>query len=162
MKEKYSYYYKRLKAFPDSSENAEKEGSRKTKAKVCFTDFLELTVCYNVRYKSSAVFNKPFPMWFEPDYESNPSYIVFIIKISFYSYANKTYFHMKSFAVCLTFVMGFKATRKWSFNLNIFLNQLFDEKSRIASILLIQSKFTLRLLNRYLDNNMWISMKECK
>ena len=38
---------------------------------------------------------------------------VFIIKISFNSYANKTNFHMKSFALSLAFIVRFTATRKW-------------------------------------------------
>ena len=36
----------------------------------------------------------------------------FIAKISFQSYANKTNFHMKSFALSLSFMMRFTATRK--------------------------------------------------
>ena len=39
--------------------------------------------------------------------------IVLIMKISFHSYANKTNFHMKSFALSLAFVMRFKVTQKW-------------------------------------------------
>ena len=35
------------------------------------------------------------------------------MKISFHSYANKTYFHLKGFAPSLDFVMRFKATWKW-------------------------------------------------
>ena len=34
-------------------------------------------------------------------------------KISSHSYANKTSFHMKSFALSLAFAVRFKATRKW-------------------------------------------------
>ena len=37
----------------------------------------------------------------------------FIMKISFHSYANKTNFHMKSFALSLAFIMKFTVTRKW-------------------------------------------------
>ena len=39
--------------------------------------------------------------------------MVFIMKISFHSYANKTNFHMKRFALSLAFIMRLKATRKW-------------------------------------------------
>ena len=35
------------------------------------------------------------------------------MKISFHSNANKTYFHMKSFALSLAFIVGLTATRKW-------------------------------------------------
>ena len=38
--------------------------------------------------------------------------VVFVIKISFHSYANETHFHMKSFALSLAFIMRFKTTRK--------------------------------------------------
>ena len=44
---------------------------------------------------------------FEPHCESEALYIVFIMKISFHSYANKTNFHMKALP------MRFKATQKW-------------------------------------------------
>ena len=37
------------------------------------------------------------PRWFEPHHESEASCIVFIMKISFHSHANKTDFLMKSF-----------------------------------------------------------------
>ena len=42
---------------------------------------------------------KPFPSYFEPHYENEALCIVFIMKISFQSYANKTNFHMKSFTL---------------------------------------------------------------
>ena len=57
--------------------------------------------------------NKPFPSCFELHYENEAKYKVFVMKISFHSYANKTYFHMKSFALSLAFVVRFKVTRKW-------------------------------------------------
>ena len=41
--------------------------------------------------------NGPFPSCFEPHYESEAKCKVFIMKISFHSYANKFNFHMKSF-----------------------------------------------------------------
>ena len=37
----------------------------------------------------------------------------FVRKISCYSYANITNFHMKSFALSITFIVRFTATRKW-------------------------------------------------
>ena len=57
--------------------------------------------------------NTPFPSRFEPHYESKPKCKVFIMKISFHSYANKTNFPMESFTLNLTFIMKFTATRKW-------------------------------------------------
>ena len=36
------------------------------------------------------------------------------MKISFHSHANKTNFHIKSFALNLAFIVRFIATRKWS------------------------------------------------
>ena len=35
------------------------------------------------------------------------------MKVSFHSYANKTNFHMKTFALSLAFIVRFTATRKW-------------------------------------------------
>ena len=57
--------------------------------------------------------NIPFPSCFEPHYESKPKSKVFVMKISFHSYANKTNFHKKSFALSLAFIVRFTATRKW-------------------------------------------------
>ena len=57
--------------------------------------------------------NSAFPSCFEPHYESEAKYKVFIMKISFHSYANKTNFHIKSFAFSLAFIARFTATRKW-------------------------------------------------
>ena len=58
-----------------------------------------------------------FPSCFKPHRDSEVSCIVFMMKISFHSSANKINFHMKSFALSLTFVMLFKASRKWPINL---------------------------------------------
>ena len=55
-----------------------------------------------------------------PHYEIEASCIVLTIKISFHSYANKTYFDMKSIAVSLAFVMAFKPTRKWAMDKEYF------------------------------------------
>ena len=56
--------------------------------------------------------NRPFPSSFESRYESEASCLVFIMKISFHSSANKTNFIMKSFALSLAYVMSFKTTRE--------------------------------------------------
>ena len=50
----------------------------------------------------------------EPHYESEAKCKVFIMKISFHSYASKTNFNMKNFALSLTFIMRFTATWKWT------------------------------------------------
>ena len=57
-------------------------------------------------------FNRPFPSCFEPHYESEAKCKVVVMKIGFHSYANKTNFHMKSFALSLTFIVRFTPTRK--------------------------------------------------
>ena len=54
-----------------------------------------------------------FPSCFEPHYEREAKCKFFILKISFHSHANKTNFHMKSFALNLAFIMRFAAARKW-------------------------------------------------
>ena len=56
--------------------------------------------------------NRSFPSCFEPHCENEAMCIDFIMKISWHSYANKTNFHMKSFAFSLTFVMTLKATSR--------------------------------------------------
>ena len=56
--------------------------------------------------------NRSFPSYFEPHYESEAKCKVFIMKISFHSYANKTNFHMKTFALTLAFIMRFTVPRK--------------------------------------------------
>ena len=69
--------------------------------------------CANVNVKGT---NRPFPSCRKPHYESEAKCKVFIMKISFHSYANKTNFHKKSFALSLAFIMRFTATRKWPIN----------------------------------------------
>ena len=58
---------------------------------------------------------RPLPSYCEPHYESEAMSIVFIMNISFHSYAKKTTctFHIKSFAPSLTLITGFTATQKW-------------------------------------------------
>ena len=41
-----------------------------------------------------------------------------VMKISFHSFANKTYFDTKSFALSLAFIVRFTATRKWPIQYN--------------------------------------------
>ena len=55
------------------------------------------------------------------------------MKISFHSYANKTNFHMKSFALSLAFIVRFTATRKWP----IFVS-IAQPRSQSTSILSTQ------------------------
>ena len=55
--------------------------------------------------------NRPLPSCFEP-HESEAKCKVFVVKIGFLSYANKTNFHVKSFALSLAFIVRFTATRK--------------------------------------------------
>ena len=50
-------------------------------------------------YSVLSLLNRPFPSCFEPHYESEAKCKVFVMKISFLSNANKTNFHMKSFAL---------------------------------------------------------------
>ena len=57
---------------------------------------------------------------------------VFIMKISFHSYANKTNFRMKSFALSLAFIMRFTATRNWPIRLGA--NVIHTYKHRLAFI----------------------------
>ena len=66
--------------------------------------------------------NRPFPSRFEPHYESEAKCKVFVMKIGFHSNANKTNFHMKSFALSLAFIVRFTATRKWPITPDIDLN----------------------------------------
>ena len=48
--------------------------------------------------------NRPlFPSCFEPHYESKTKCKVFVVKISFHTYANKTNFHMKSLTLSLAY-----------------------------------------------------------
>ena len=63
--------------------------------------------------------NRPFPSCCEPHYESEAKCKVFIMKISFHSTASKTYFHMKSFALSLAFIMRFTVTQKWPIGIGI-------------------------------------------
>ena len=48
-------------------------------------------------------FNRPFPSCFQPHRKNEAKCKVFIMKISFHFYANKTNFRMKSFALKIGF-----------------------------------------------------------
>ena len=50
---------------------------------------------------------------FEPHYESEAKFKVFIVRISFHSYVNKTNFHVKNFALSLAFIMRLTTTWNW-------------------------------------------------
>ena len=73
------------------------------------------------------IINRPFPSCFEPPYESEAKCEVFVMKISFHSYANKTYFHMKSFALSLAFIVRFTATRIWPIENTLYLLKILLE-----------------------------------
>ena len=82
--------------------------------------------------------NRPFPSCFKPHYEREAKCKVFIMKKSFHSYANKTNFHVKSFALSLAFITRLTATRKWPIShkgtiesLSIG-HQLFGHKRRVG------------------------------
>ena len=77
-----------------------------------FPWFLSI-VLYDSKYRTKENRNRPFPSFFEPHYSSEAKCKVFIMKINFFSYANKTNFHMKNFALGLAFTMRFTVTRKW-------------------------------------------------
>ena len=62
---------------------------------------------------NAEVRNRPFPSCFEPRYKSEAKCKVFVMKISFHSYANKTHFHLKSFALSLAFIVRFTVTWQW-------------------------------------------------
>ena len=63
--------------------------------------------------------NRPLLSCCEPHCESEANCKVFVMKINFHSYANKTNFDMKSFALSLAFMMRYKATRKWPIGSNV-------------------------------------------
>ena len=76
--------------------------------------------------KLSYNINIAFASCFEPHYESEAKCKVFVMKISFHSYANKTYFHMKSFVLILAFIVRFTATRKWPIERAVYENNLIS------------------------------------
>ena len=64
--------------------------------------------------------NRPFLNSYEL-HCTKEKFKVFIMKIRFHSDANKTNFHMKSFALRLAFIMRFTATRKCPINARLIL-----------------------------------------
>ena len=68
--------------------------------------------------------NRPFPSCFEPHCESEAKCKDFVMSISFHSYANKTNFHMKSFAPSVAFIVRFTATRKWPIRFHCWIETL--------------------------------------
>ena len=77
--------------------------------------------------------SRPFPSCFEPHYESEAMCKVFIMKISFHSNANKTDYHMKSFALSLAFIMKFikwrhKMFKGWKWNHDQQVSECFIAK----------------------------------
>ena len=60
--------------------------------------------------------NRPLRVSINLSMKARLSTKFFVMKISFHSNANKTNFHMKSFALSLTFIMRFTATQKWPKN----------------------------------------------
>ena len=70
----------------------------------------------------------PFPSCFEPHYESEAKCKVFIKKISFHSYVNKTNSQTKSFALSRVFTKKFTATRKWPIQKRFQKNQQSKRK----------------------------------
>ena len=63
-----------------------------------------------------------FPSCYEPHYGSEVKCKVLNMKLSFHSYANKTKFHMKRFAVSLASIMRFTTTWKWSNPCHVLLD----------------------------------------
>ena len=59
------------------------------------------------------VYNRPFPSCLVPLFESESWCIAFHMKMSFYSHADKTHFHMRSFARGLALKKRHKTIRKW-------------------------------------------------
>ena len=92
--------------------------------------------------------NWPFPRCHEPHYESEAKYKAFHMKIISHSYANKTYFHMKSFALSLTF-LRFETTRKWRIEQGkhpvVLMRKLRCKIHLIFCLFLSQGKLNLKL-----------------
>ena len=58
-------------------------------------------------------FNRPFPNYLWPHFQSESWCSSFHMQISFHSHANKTNFHMKGWASGLALKMRPKIIRKW-------------------------------------------------
>ena len=98
------------------------------------------------------IFNRPFPSFFKPRYESEAKCKVFVVKISFHSYANKTNFRMKIFPLSLAFIVRFTATRKWPIEELVVKPCLENSGAAIyvgtATILCFNVHTTVEYLNR--------------
>ena len=68
----------------------------------------------NLRLTFASLLNGPFSSCSELHYKSETSWVVFIVKINFHSYANKINFHMESFARKPRFHNEVTTTRKWT------------------------------------------------
>ena len=72
------------------------------------SDYYEANFWISFSNSHKSCIKKPLASNFEPHYENEAVCKVVIMEISFHSYANKTNFHMKSFALSFAFVMRFK------------------------------------------------------
>ena len=103
--------------YSDNTQRTSKRGENISHASTSlFSPWFDV-ICALSEYRRTAKWNlfvnRPFPNCFEPHNESEAKCKVFVMKISFHSYANKTNFLMKRFALSLTFIVRFTATRKW-------------------------------------------------
>ena len=75
------------------------------------------------------------------------------MKISFHSYANKTNFHVRSFALNLAFMARFTATWKWPIEvtLQVFIGQFYTVS--LFNILLSRYLFCDENYSLVLQNN---------
>ena len=71
-----------------------------------------VTMIHSASESVRCVTQRPFLSCFDTRHEREASYMIFIVKISFHSCANKI-FDMKSFARSVDSIMTFKAIRKW-------------------------------------------------
>ena len=67
-------------------------------------------------------FNRPFSSCLVPLFQSESWCIAFHMKMSFHSHADKTHFHMKSFARGLALKKRHKTIRKWPIGSNAACN----------------------------------------
>ena len=64
--------------------------------------------------------NRPFPSCFVPLFQNESWSIAFHMKMSFHLHADKTHFHMKSFARSLALKKRHKTIRKWPITEKVF------------------------------------------
>ena len=70
---------------------------RKEEKKKLEMDFVVFSLAIFAEIPSEVQVNRPFPSYSELHYESEAKCIVYVMKISFHLYANKTNFYMKRF-----------------------------------------------------------------